>query len=852
MQRGGLEPGESLEHYTVVSVIGRGGMGTVYAARDRKLERIVALKVLHRSTGTTSDAWSLILHEARVLARLSHPNIVAVFDAGITDQHLYLVMEYVRGTTLDEWLADEWRSTTEIVKAFIEAGRGLVAAHEAGVIHGDFKPNNVLLGDDDRIRVVDFGVARIGPNLDSALVNTARGLMQTQTLADSAISTIRNTDGPIIGTPAFMAPEQFLQSGLDDRSDQFSFCVALYRAVFGVKPFEGDTLETLVENVINGRLQPAPVKNRYERHIADALARGMSVRPDYRYPSMNELLADLQQPASRGRRVLTFSAAALAIAAVSGGVAVVLDRGTSSPPCTDSERQLQGVWDKDTKAAIRTGLEGPSGQSAWAIIEPVLDRYTATWTDAHRAACEATHIHHEQSEALLDLRMACLQGKQHELEILRDLLLEPEPGQVPRLIEATHRLSDIAECEDLDALSAPIRPPTDPEAREAEQRLRDLAAELRVLNHAGRFQLAIEQSEPALREARERKLSRALSEILLQRGIAERHAGLLEPAEASLQESAAAAESARDQLGKVRAWAQLIFVVGHDQITDRWRPWERLGTAALSGLKGAAAAGPARMLRSAIGAAHGAHGEVVEAYAALKEAERMAERDDAKADLAFVTGALGTGLFHMGRLDEARTYLARSLALRRAIYGPDHPEVAEALNNLGLVRAAQGDLGAAKKLVTKALALREKATPPNPAELAESYSNIGTLHFNLNEFQEAQTWFKKGLKTERASLRPRHPSIAGSLYNLAMTYTRLEQGEKAQPLFEEAASIIEENSGYFNRTALLFDLARGMREAGAEPARARELAEMARAELAAQEPADTAAIQEIDAWLADE
>ena len=273
--------------FKVLDVIGQGGMGIVYACYDDQLERKVAVKVLLGKTFQNVDiARARLLREAQAMARLSHPNVVQVFEAGEFDDVVYLAMEYIEGRDLRTWLGVRARSWREIVAVFLQAGHGLAAAHEAGVIHRDFKPDNVLVGDDGRVRVLDFGLAR-----------PAAGDETEEYIADGAAHSSHKITltkvGAYIGTPAYMSPEQHLCQPADARSDQFSFCVALYGALYGHAPFEGLTLMELSENVIEGRLRPPPAGTPVPAWVFEALRTGLATAPDDRHPSMDTLLAAL-------------------------------------------------------------------------------------------------------------------------------------------------------------------------------------------------------------------------------------------------------------------------------------------------------------------------------------------------------------------------------------------------------------------------------------------------------------------------------------------------------------------------------------------------------------------------------
>jgi WD40 repeat protein/predicted Ser/Thr protein kinase len=307
---GDVAAGARVGRYVVQRLLGAGGMGIVFAARDPELDRTVAVKLLRASGGDEEAQLAMqerLRREAQAMARLSHPNVVAVYDVGTLGDRVFVAMEYVEGVTLTEWLATA-RTLAEILAVFDAAGRGLAAAHGQGLVHRDFKPENVLVGDDGRVRVVDFGVAKLGaspraawkPPLELTATNAA------------------------LGTPFYMAPEQYLGEAVDQRTDQFSFCVALYAAVHGVRPFAGTTLDELAAAAIGGKLTPPPSPAKVPDRIRAALVRGLAAAPADRFPTMDALLAELRLDVPR-RRARTAIAAGVAIAGL-GVAAFALTR----------------------------------------------------------------------------------------------------------------------------------------------------------------------------------------------------------------------------------------------------------------------------------------------------------------------------------------------------------------------------------------------------------------------------------------------------------------------------------------------------------------------------------------------
>jgi hypothetical protein len=318
-----IRHGTKIGRFVVVGQLGRGGMGVVYQAHDRELDRQVALKVM-RSAAATEEERMRMLREGQAVARTTHPNVITVYEVGVEGGLVFLAQELLDGGTLAEWL-ERPHTQEEILDKFILAGRGLAAAHAAGLVHRDFKPHNVLLGKDGRVRVADFGLARaIAPDGDDLPATTRANMARAQLeVAASPMSPLTRT-GAVMGTPMFMAPEQHEGQAADARSDQFAFSVALYHALYGDYPFAGKTAVALADAVIEGRLQRPPSDRHVPPRLRAILLRGLATRREERFPSMNAMLAELARPPRRPLRKLAIAlaAAALVAGAVIGGYAL--------------------------------------------------------------------------------------------------------------------------------------------------------------------------------------------------------------------------------------------------------------------------------------------------------------------------------------------------------------------------------------------------------------------------------------------------------------------------------------------------------------------------------------------------
>ena len=357
-----LEAGARIGRYLILERVGSGAMGVVYGAYDPELDRKVALKLLDGDgAGQDPIARARLLREAKAMARLTHPNVVVVHDVGVFEGRVFLAMEFLGGGTLKSWLAARPRTTREVTQIFAAAGRGLGAAHAAGLVHRDFKPENVLLDKEGRPRVVDFGLAReasAGSETTDEDVGRSGPAAGTRALAllpagDGSGETTLNPlgtltrEGVIMGTPAYMAPEQFLGEATNEQTDQFSFCVALYEALYGERPFGGDSLLRLVNNITDGKLRPAPENREVPAWIRRAVLRGVQADPAQRWPSMAPLIAALEDdPVTRQRRrILAVVAGVLVVASLATGTQAIFQRRRQL------ERQVAAHLDQAARAS---------------------------------------------------------------------------------------------------------------------------------------------------------------------------------------------------------------------------------------------------------------------------------------------------------------------------------------------------------------------------------------------------------------------------------------------------------------------------------------------------------------------
>lgn len=436
-----LPAGSKVGRYVVLEKLGFGGMSIVYKAYDPQLDRAIALKLMR--VGAAAAASERLLREAQALAKLSHPNIVAVHDVGVVGDEVFVAMEFVAGVTLTEWCRGKGRTLDEVLEAFRGAGRGLAAAHAAGLVHRDFKPDNVIVGGDARPRVLDFGLARAAGATEAGLPSGPRAFHVT-------------SSGALAGTPAYMAPEQHLGGDVDGRSDQFAFCVALWEAVYRHPPFVARTVEEMADAVTHGRVAEPPADARAPGWLRPVLLRGLSVAPADRHPTMDALLEALaRDPRARRRRAIAIAVGGLAAVALVVGLGLALVRADRSRACDGAEGRLAGVWDGPVKARVQRAFDAsgrPHATETFARVVRVLDGQAAEWAAMQRESCEAARAGH-QGKTATALRAHCLDERRTEMRQLTTKLARGGARTVDGAVHAAFELTSVAACGDVAALA---------------------------------------------------------------------------------------------------------------------------------------------------------------------------------------------------------------------------------------------------------------------------------------------------------------------------------------------------------------------------------------------------------------
>jgi hypothetical protein len=366
--------------FVIVRQLGSGGMGVVYAAYDEQLDRKVAVKVLLRRL--SSVARERVAREARAMAKLAHPNVVHVYDVGDDEGVIYIAMEFVEGETLGAWEREQSRTWREVLAAYRQAGRGLAAAHAAGLVHRDFKPHNVMVkaghGSQPEVKVLDFGLARQRDDSRSGDTNVSD---DSQRVSDDRLT----AEGVLVGTPAYMAPEQFSTGDVTAAADQFSFCVSLWEGLYGSRPFAAKGVAELIVAVTRGERPAVPDDTDVPTWVGEVLLRGLAVDPIDRWPSMDALLAALARNPGVARRNWMLAVGAVGLlgagAAAAGGW-----NDDAVEPCTGARKHLDGVWDAPRQEQVRAAMLDtgvPFAAKAWEQTEARVDAFAEAWVQMH-------------------------------------------------------------------------------------------------------------------------------------------------------------------------------------------------------------------------------------------------------------------------------------------------------------------------------------------------------------------------------------------------------------------------------------------------------------------------------------
>ncbi|MEM6295949.1 MAG: serine/threonine-protein kinase [Myxococcota bacterium] len=801
--QGELTPGTRLGRYVVLEEIGHGGMGMVFAAYDPELNRKVALKLLRPRSKERKrkSAGNRLLQEAQALAKLAHPNVITVYDVGTFGERVFVAMELVEGSTLRGWMREKSRRWDDVLEVFIPAGRGLAAAHAANLVHRDFKPENVLIGRDGRVRVMDFGLARpmrgdteTGHSLETSAETEAEADVEGE--AAGVADPMMTQTGSTLGTPAYMAPEQHLAKGTDARSDQFSFCVSLFHALYGVRPFDGGDAAALTIQKSRHELVDPPNPGRVPSWVRRHVLRGLAADPQERFETMEALLEALcDDPRVKRRKVLAGVGATVAVLGSVGGLQYWRSRGPDV--CRDGAERFAAVWTDERAQTVGAALEGldrPGVSVAWTSATSALDAYGDAWTAMYTEACEATHLRGEQSTRLLELRQSCLQERLDEIDAWASLLTEPNATSAARLAHTAMGVSPLSSCADTEALASAVDPPQGDTLKAAVAALRSDLAKVKVLAELGLYDESLALARSTYDAAATVDYPPVFAEARFRLGQAQGMRGDTEQAEENLEEAQWKGASVKHDAIAASAASALVHLVGRQRGDhEDGLSWSRHAEAAIKRI-GARGTMEARLLHD-VGVIRSDAGDLSQAVTDLERALELYRTVPGSAlDQIDATRALGTVHLRAGKLDDAATAL--NDARRRTIetLGEDHPDVALADMGLAQVADARGDHPAALRQFDAALRLSQAGYGPNDPAVIPLLEATAHSHETHGDHAAAVAKKRDILALQTARLGE-HPKVAGALYDIGRGLEHAEAFEDARRSHEQALTLWEKTRG---------------------------------------------------------
>jgi serine/threonine protein kinase/tetratricopeptide (TPR) repeat protein len=758
-----IAAGETFGRYQVLEEIGRGGMGTVYRAFDQRLGRQVALKLVVSSESRRHR----LLREAQALAQLAHPNVVSVFDVGVVGDAVFMAMELVEGVSLRQWLTGEPRRPRDILSAFASAGDGLAAAHAAGLVHRDFKPGNVIVAGDGRIRVVDFGLARVvtaheletsfissvasaGSSSDgvpvlapltppTAPMATAAPSGAEATAGDGAVSEAAaradgsdgsdssgdagtaalstmlesplTQQGDIVGTPRYMAPEQRRGAATDARTDQFSFGVALYEALYGEHPFSTKAARRRLDDGILDPVDP-PHRRGIAKHVRRALVRALQKDPAKRFPSMTALVAELRRDSRLARWKVAIAVGVTAPVAIATATMIA----TESEPCAGAAERASVVTrlrDAIGAAVMATGR--PHADTLVARLGTQVDGYLAEWIDLRTQTCRATRVHGEQSELVMDRKMACLDDSLDQMSaLLRALSASPTDTALNRAPVEIERTSTLALCRDADALARRSQLPVKAGEEAAVEALRETTRQMTALIAVNNVPELEALSRKALTMTQKVSHVPTRARALSTYAEAVRLRGQLAENKRALDETLRLAADADDRTLLALSWSRMLWQIGVEE--RQLGAAQELIRAAEVALVMTRDEPEHPLLEIEVGHVMAMlrllDGNLADAEARYRRVLEQTEAREYPKRRSTTLNNMSIVLIYRGKCDEARQRLASALATYEESVGPNHPFIADSYLNTGLSHHWQGDLTAAETWYRKALAHHDQHGGP--------------------------------------------------------------------------------------------------------------------------------------------
>lgn len=765
-----------LDRYELEEQVGTGGMSVVYAARDVELDRRVALKVMRLDVGEPKEQ-ALLLEEARSLAGLNHPNIVPVYDVGYDRQgRLYMAMELVRGKNLRAWLDGSQRSMSEILDALTAAGRGLASAHAVELVHCDFKPTNVLVGEDGRVRVVDFGIAR----------RVFRSETQTGATGSSSDSIVPEKR-LIVGTPRYMSPEQMRGEPLTPSTDQFSFCLTLYEALYGQVPFLGRKGRQKVRNILAGNVRPPPRGSLVPKRVHAVILRGLRGDAEARWPSMDELLRALQRSRRRPRAI-----GGLVVAGLIGSGVAAAAMVPVADPCASTREDASSVWTAERREQIRDAFStsGISNSEAeHARLDAKLSSFADEWAASRVRVCEAANATPQRRAA----QRTCLYRALEQFSVLVEVIASGDAVTLRNSPEAVSALPDIASC---DAAMPDEHAAAPPQIRARVESLAEELSTIPPLIRLHRYERADEATARVLHEAEQLEFAPLLAEAQYRRADLLEAQGLrVDGAKLLEQAFHTAAAAHRDRLA-ARIAVELHLTYGYrlarPKLADRWKG---LAQAAVERLGDDAGSLRAEHIRT-VGLVALRNTDYDLARDRFKETLTLYESLEHPNPLlhAEAQSNFGIACLELGELDAADAAFQGALEKIELEVGRFNNRHITIINNLGNVEQLRGDHQAAHDYFRRVYETEVALYGAEDIRAAMSLNNMGTALLSLNKDTKAIPLFERSIRAYESG--DHHGvDLARPVGNLGVAQMRADQYDKAEASLVQAIALIESELG---------------------------------------------------------
>jgi len=765
----GLAPGATVGRYVISELVGHGSMGAVYSAIDPELDRAVALKVVASNRAHPERARRLV-REAKALASLNHPNVVTVHDAGSdAEGRVFIAMELVRGQTLREWI-DHEPAMPERRRVLARAARGLQAAHDGGLVHRDVKPDNIMLSSDGRVLVLDFGLVRGMEPEPSAGSDADEG-------APSGPVARLATLG-VVGTPAYMAPEQAKSGAATPRADQFSFCVVMWHVLYGQRPFGAGALQS--EGDLEALAMPAGGRS-VSRRLRRAMLRGLSRDPEQRWPSLEPLISELE----RTPAWLSLAAVGVAAAAVTAAVASE-EPAELQTSCSSEGGPLAGAWDAAAETTLRDALNAGANVDPATLARVVdgLDAYAGDLEDAWREACDATEAGTSPAYAVIE---RCLLTRRATLSATVQALGDSPKRAAPRAIDAIAAMPSPGECV---APRSDRPPPPEPEQADAVQSADAEIAAASALANLGRLDLALERLDEiradvdALAYRPQIALARTLEASIrldLGQGVTTE----------LLQQAYQAAVSGDDHSAAVEAATGLAVQHGvHMTQPDAARAWLEVARAHLDRIDDRPHKETAIMQVAALTSL--SEGEVQRAIEEFVDARALAQSADPASQVRLeISANLATAYAMSGDPKEAARYFAEARTGMVERYGPSHVLVAKTLSNEGANLLELGRIDESVASLEGAIETLVGTFGSDSPLLAAPRANLGRAYLVRGDLPAARESMEGLVEMVAARFGKDHPQVAAYALRLGVVMARLGEHERADALYSQALAVCE-------------------------------------------------------------